>query len=246
MAVHFQALAVVADVFGTPVTIHPTLVWDETGATLVDAGFPGMFAELRRVIEAAGVPFRHVRRVIVTHQDWDHTGTLPDILRAGSDMIDVCAHGKEKPYIEGALPDYKLTPDKIAVRIAALPPEKQALAAETFAARPAVPVTRVLEDGELLPIHGGLEVIHAPGHTPGNLCLYLRVHRLLIAGDQLRVVDGRLVGPAPEHTPDMATAMASLKKLAARDIAAVVCYHGGPYYGDVTARIAALAGIGCR
>ncbi len=244
--VRSQALAVVADVFGTPVTIYPTLIWDDAGATLVDAGYPGLFAALSRAVESAGVPFRRIRRVILTHQDWDHTGTLPDILRAGGGEIAVYAHSREKPYIEGALPDYKLTPEKIAARLSALPPAMRAKAAAVFAGRRGAPVSRTVEDGDVLPFHGGLEVIHVPGHTPGNICLYLRPHRLLIAGDQLRVVDGELVGPAAEHTPDMPAALASLKKLAAFDIAGVICYHGGPYHGDIPASIASLAGNGCR
>lgn len=242
--VHVQALAVVADMFGSPVTLWPTLIWDDAGATLVDTGYPGQFAKLRAAVEAAGVPFGRVRRVIVTHQDWDHIGGLADVLRAGGGETDVYAHGLERPYIDGSLPDFKLTPERIAARISALPPEMRVRATEAFAARPAVPVRRLLEDGEVLPFHGGLEVIHVPGHTPGHICLYLRAHRLLIAGDQLRVLDGQLLGPNPEFTPDMAAALASLKKLTAYDIAAVICYHGGLYGGDAAARIAALANTG--
>ncbi len=239
-----RSLAVDADIFGSPITIHPVLISDEAdGATLVDAGYPGLFPRLRQAIERAGVPLHQLRRVILTHQDWDHTGTLPDLLAAGPGIL-VCAHRLEKPYIEGTLPDYKLTPEKIAARIAALPPEMRPGAAATFAALPNAPVGRTLEDGELLPWHGGLEIIHVPGHTPGNICLYLKSHRLLIAGDQLRVVDGALAGPAPEHTPDMPAALASLQKLAAYDIDTVLCYHGGPYGPDANSRIAALSG--CR
>lgn len=245
--VDIKALAVDADVFGNTITIHPVLIRDgANGATLVDTGYPGLFPRLRQAIEHAGVPFRQLRRVILTHQDWDHTGTLPDLLAAGHDIL-ICAHRLDKPYIEGTLPNYKLTPEKIAARIAALPPEMRPRAAATFAALPAAPVRRTLEDGELLPWHGGIEVIHAPGHTPGNICLYLASRRLLIAGDQLRVVDGALVGPAAEFTPDMPSALASLKKLATYDITTVLCYHGGPYGPDAGARIAALAAVsGCR
>ncbi|MDR7867656.1 MAG: MBL fold metallo-hydrolase [Sporomusaceae bacterium] len=242
--VDIQALAIDADVFGSTSTIHPVLIRDDTdGATLVDTGYPGLFPRLRQAIERAGVPFPQLRRVILTHQDWDHTGALPDLLAAGPGIL-VCAHRLEKPYIEGALPDYKLTPEKIAARIAALPPDMRPSAAATFAALPHAPVGRALEDSELLPWHGGLEVVHAPGHTPGNICLYIKSRRLLIAGDQLRVIDGALVGPAPEHTPDMPAALASLKKLAAYDIDTVLCYHGGAYGPDAHSRIAAL--IGCR
>jgi glyoxylase-like metal-dependent hydrolase (beta-lactamase superfamily II) len=245
-AVAIHDLALAADMFGNPFVIHPVLLWDEaSGATLVDAGYPGILPLLSAAIERAGVPLASLRRVILTHQDWDHTGTLPDLL-AAVPGVTVCAHALDKPYIEGAKPDYKLTPDKIAARIAALPPDKQSQAAAVFAALPHAPVARTLEDGEILPIHGGLEIIHVPGHTPGSICLYLKDKRLLIAGDQLRVVDGALVGPAPEHTPDMPAALASLRKLVARDIDTVICYHGGSYGPGAGERISTLSSsTGC-
>ena len=35
-----------------------------------------------------------------------------------------------------------------------------------------------LHDGEVLPVLGGLQVIHTPGHTPGTVCLYAPRHRI--------------------------------------------------------------------
>jgi len=84
-----------------------------------------------------------------------------------------------------------------------------------------------------------------PGHTPGHVCLYIKSHRLLIAGDQLRVEDGFLVGPAEMYTPDMPTALKSLTKLADFDIDSVICYHGGLYGPNASSRIAELANSGC-
>jgi glyoxylase-like metal-dependent hydrolase (beta-lactamase superfamily II) len=63
----------------------------------------------------------------------------------------------------------------------------------------------------------------------------------LITGDALNVSDGLLAGPNPAYTPDVATALASLKKLAAYDIETVICYHGGVYRGDANRRIAVLS-----
>jgi glyoxylase-like metal-dependent hydrolase (beta-lactamase superfamily II) len=112
MTVRIEPLAVDAEMFGTVSRIYPVLIWDEAGATLVDACYPGMFAPLRRAVEQAGVPFGRMRRVILTHQDWDHTGTLPDILAAGG-AVEICAHRLEKPFIERTVPDHKLTPAKL-------------------------------------------------------------------------------------------------------------------------------------
>lgn len=239
--VHFSALALDVDVFGAASRIYPVLVWDEDGATLVDAGYPGIFAQLRAAVEREIRSFGRVRRVVLTHQDWDHTGAVPDIIRALKGQVQILAHTAEKPYLEGTIPHYKLTPQRIATRIQSLPAPMREKAAEVFANLPRFQVSHALKDGEVLPVHGGVEVIHVPGHTPGNVCLYVRSRRLLIAGDQLRVVDGELVGPAAEHTPDMAAARESLKKLLRYDIESVVCYHGGVYAANAMARVTELA-----
>jgi len=47
-------------------------------------------------------------------------------------------------------------------------------------------IDRKLHDGDLVGLGDRqFEVIHAPGHTPGNVCLYERGDRILIVGDTL-------------------------------------------------------------
>jgi glyoxylase-like metal-dependent hydrolase (beta-lactamase superfamily II) len=65
--------------------------------------------------------------------------------------------------------------------------------------------------------------------------------KVLIAGDALNIEEGRLIGPRPQFTADMDSALRSLKKLARYDIESVICYHGGLYSGDANQRIAGLA-----
>jgi len=137
----------------------------------------------------------------------------------------------------------KISPERMAQfseHLSYLPEERREAVLETFENARAR-VDRTLRDGEKLPYCGGMIVIHTPGHTPGHISLYLEQSKVLVAGDALNVSDGRLVGPNPQLTPDIDQATGSLKKLARYDIETVVCYHGGPYTGDVNARIAELA-----
>lgn len=237
--IHYLRLDI--DMFGTTVNINPVLIADEQEATLIDAGFPGYFSQLREAVEKTGVPFDRLRRIIVTHYDWDHIGALSDIQKLRGEDVLVYAHSQEKPYIEGTQANIKMTPERIAARLATIPDRFRSQAAAVFAKLPTGRVDRTVTDSETLPFHGGIRVIHTPGHTPGHICLFLPSHRLLVAGDELRVENGELVGPADIHTPDMPLALASLKKLSGLDIEYVACYHGGVYGPSAADSIAKLA-----
>ncbi len=99
----------------------------------------------------------------------------------------------------------------------------------------------ILDDGEYLPYGGGIQIIHTPGHTPGHISLYVPAQKLLLAADELLVVEGELVGPAESATPDMPLALKSLEKLTILDIEKVICYHGGYYDQNVQARLQTLS-----
>ena len=45
------------------------------------------------------------------------------------------------------------------------------------------PVHKALGDGQLLPILGGLRVLHTPGHTPGSASFMLEREGALFTGD---------------------------------------------------------------
>ncbi|WP_165865833.1 MBL fold metallo-hydrolase [Lucifera butyrica] len=224
-----------------PMSIYPVLIWDDKEATLIDTGFPGQFEQLRQSIEEAGASWEKIKHIIITHQDWDHIGTIPDILTARDGKVTIYAHIQEKPYLEGKIPYIKMTPERIASRLASLPATIRPQAAALFAKIPTFQVNRTLQDRETIPLHGGLEIIHTPGHTPGHICILVKSLSLLIAGDQLRIEKGTLVGPAPEFTPDMPAALQSMKKLADHPIDQVICYHGGWFGPNASCRIKEIA-----
>ncbi|HWR56609.1 MAG: MBL fold metallo-hydrolase [Bacillota bacterium] len=239
-ALHVKMLTLARNPFGALVAIHPVLLWDDNGATLVDVGYPGQLAELTAAVEQAGIAFNHIRRVIFTHQDWDHVGNIAAVQDVLGDALKIYTHTDERKYIEGAAPYIKMTPERIQARLQSLPEEIRAKAAGLFASIPTVQVHGTFGDGEPLSFHADVRVIHTPGHTPGHMCLYVKKHRLLIAGDQLRLQNGVLVGPASEHTADLRTARQSLDKLQHYDIDYVICYHGGLYGPQAAQRIAEL------
>lgn len=81
-----------------------------------------------------------------------------------------------------------------------------------------VPVTRMVEDGEV--IHGAL-ALHTPGHADGHLCF--EVGGATIAGDMVAGIGTILVDPSEG---DMALYLASLERLLERPAGALLPAHG--------------------
>jgi len=206
--------------------IYPTLAWDEHSLVLIDAGFPGQTEALISAIAAEGFRAEDITHIILTHQDIDHVGCLPDLLRLAP-AARVIAHLEEAPYIDGSK-----TPIKLAMLLEnydRLPEQMKQFCDQLqagFANRRAA-IQQTVMDGEVLPMAGGIEVVHPPGHTPGHIALFLRQGRVMIAGDAANLADGQLTGPNPQHTYDMAQGLQSFEKLKAYDSQGAVAYHGG-------------------
>lgn len=222
---------------GNRASIHPVLLWGADGATLIDTGFPGTEAALEEALQRHGQSLSTLTRVIVTHQDIDHIGNLPAVAKSGAEVL---AHPDDIPYIEGDLRPIKMNPERLRMMAQSMPPERRAQVEALAENPPRAKVNTAITDGTELPIHGGIRVIHTPGHTPGHVCLYFPAERVLLAADALRVVDGELVGPAPQNTLDMEAAMASLRKLPL-DADYILCYHGGLYGPGAGERLRAVA-----
>ncbi|SCM94667.1 Uncharacterized protein BWINRASL_02278 [Bacillus mycoides] len=186
--------------------IHPILLWDDEMAVLIDTGFPGQFRDIQGEMERIGVSFEKLKVVILTHQDIDHIGSLPELLENSVSDIKVYAHELDKPYIEGDLP---LLKDGNVEN----PPKGK--------------VSTAVIDGQELPYCGGILILHTPGHTPGHISLYLKQSKTLVAGDSMYSVNGKLGGVHAPTTLNVKEAQQSLEKYLNLDIESVVCYHGG-------------------
>ncbi|WP_336990727.1 MBL fold metallo-hydrolase [Bacillus toyonensis] len=196
--------------------IHPILLWDDEMAVLIDTGFPGQIEDIQVEMERVGVSFDKLKAVILTHQDIDHTGSLPKLLQNCGSNIKVYAHELDKPYIEGDLPLLK---------------------GGNVENPPKGKVSDTVIDGQELPYCGGILILHTPGHTPGHISLYLKQSKTLIAGDSMYSANGMLGGIHAPTTLDVQEAQQSLKKYLNLDIESVVCYHWGLSKGNINVQI---------
>jgi glyoxylase-like metal-dependent hydrolase (beta-lactamase superfamily II) len=205
------------------------LVVEDDGLTLIDSGLPGSAPKVLAYVRRLGRVAGDLRRVLLTHQHFDHIGGAAELAAASG--AEVWAHPLDIPAIAGR-----------ARRDRPRGPLGMAIALMFFPRLRAVAVTRQAYDGETLPVlaaEGGLRVMETPGHTLGHLVFYLPSRRLLFAGDALMHFRGRLT-PAPAFlNRDTALARRSFAALTALDIAACLPGHGAPLLDGAGERIAA-------
>jgi glyoxylase-like metal-dependent hydrolase (beta-lactamase superfamily II) len=196
---------------------------EEPGVTLVDAGFAGSRGRIGRWLERHGRAPSDVRRIICTHGHPDHAGGVAEL---ETPDVEVCMHPADFARLQLGIRD--------ALRI---PSRGNLLASIT---RPPSRV-RPIEDGDVLPVLGGLRVVHTPGHTPGSICLYASRDRILFTGDVLQRRRGRVVFASPLYSDDHAAARASVRRLAALDVATIVFSHYAPLAEGANETLATLA-----
>ena len=203
----------------------------EKGATLVDTGVPGQAELILEKLAAEGISRSDLKRILITHQDIDHIGSMKALKEATG--AEVLALDVEIPYIEGTLPSPKMpSPERLEQN----PGFKAMLDALE---RSQVDVA--LKDGEVLDLAGGVTVIATPGHTLGHISLYLNRTQTLITGDALTSSGGTLGGPMEMATPDMTAAKASIGRLTELDVKQIVAYHGGLVDQDANGQLRRVA-----
>ena len=228
IAENVELLSIPVDRPGVEMVLHMTLTWDDNHLVLIDAGVPGQAQAIAQAIADAGFDEKKLTHIIITHQDMDHIGSIPDLQQIAPG-VKLLAHCEEAPYMDGR---------KMPVRMASaveryndLPPEAKEQIEEGMrdygSRKYRLKIDQELTDKEVLPICGGIEAVHTPGHMPGHIALFLHPSRIMVCGDAANITNDAISGPNPVHTPDMETGMQSLEKIKGYPMAGLIAYHGG-------------------
>jgi glyoxylase-like metal-dependent hydrolase (beta-lactamase superfamily II) len=87
----------------------------------------------------------------------------------------------------------------------------------------------ILKHGDLIALCGGIEVIHVPGHSDGNLSLFLNKYKAIIAGDTVfgdRDVYRHIYPPPAKYCTDVELATKNLEILLDYDFDKLLMTHG--------------------
>jgi glyoxylase-like metal-dependent hydrolase (beta-lactamase superfamily II) len=216
------------EVSGILSTIHPVIVSDDQEMVLFDCGHNGAIDQLNDKAFSAGFDLNRLSKVIITHHDHDHMGSLADLKRQYP-WVKVYASDVEAEFIRGHVKSIRL---QQAEEQCELLPEDQKEHAQKridmLRKIEPVEVDGILEDGDVIDVCGGIEVVATPGHLPGHISLYLHDFKTMIAGDALIVADGKLYRANPRFTLDKDEAYTSARRFINYAIDTLICYHGGP------------------
>ncbi|GAB6086745.1 MBL fold metallo-hydrolase [Alkaliphilus crotonatoxidans] len=222
-------------------TIYPVILEDEKEMILVDCGYPNFLNLIEREAVNKGIDIKRLTKIIITHHDFDHMGSLAAFKRKYPD-IKVLASFDDEKYISGVMKSLRLQQAEIIYH--SLSQKEKEHAKDFHSMLQSVEPCNVdicLKDKDFLDCCGGVEIISTPGHMPGHISIYVRDSKTLIAGDAVVIDKGVLAVPFPEYTIDIKEAKRTIKKLINYEIEKIICYHGGTYTKDIKKSLAMLS-----
>jgi glyoxylase-like metal-dependent hydrolase (beta-lactamase superfamily II) len=207
--------------------VNAYLVPDADGLTLIDTTLPGGEKAILRAARDLGAP---IKRIVLTHAHLDHVGALDALVGEPGD-IDVLISARDARLLAGDATTDPGEPGKIRGSV----PKK-------VRTRP----SRTIAPGERI---GALEVIDAPGHTPGHLAFLDTRDRTLYCGDAYWTLGGVSTSARPGlpfmlpafATWHRLTALQSARALRALDPARLAPGHGKVLESPAAAMDAAIA-----
>jgi glyoxylase-like metal-dependent hydrolase (beta-lactamase superfamily II) len=149
--------------------VNAYLVPEDDGFTLIDTMIKGSGKKLRAAAEAAGRP---ITRIALTHAHGDHVGGVDELVQA-IPGVEVLISARDARFLNKD--DMSLDPDEPQGTLRGGYPG--------IATRP----TATFQPGDSV---GSLQVVAAPGHTPGHVAFFDPRDGTLYAGDAYTTFGG--------------------------------------------------------
>lgn len=188
---------------------------DENGLALIDAGMPNEQKLVLAEIDRLGFRPEQLTRILITHADIDHAGSLAALHEATGATIyagELAALSLQR----GKSPEH-------------LPSLIQWFSTALIGYKPVdLSHLTIIQDGDVLPVLGGLQALATPGHTMGHFSFFCPANGVLFAGDALHTRGSRLQRSQKLITADETAANASAIRLLELTPAVFACGHGLP------------------
>lgn len=210
--------------------INAFLVDDgDAGLTLIDSGYPKDAEAIIEGIRSIGRDPGDLTNILITHAHPDHLGSAKE-LSGGSTPISL--HPADGDIARAGVYQLSMQPGPGLLNGVMFRLVMRKKPSEFPAFEPDID----LNDGDVIDVAGGIEVIHTPGHTAGHVALlWKRDSGLLFVGDAA----GNLAGLSYMiGYDDVPQGKASLAKLSGFGFEAAVFGHGKPILSGASSKFA--------
>ncbi|MCB9079319.1 MAG: MBL fold metallo-hydrolase [Anaerolineaceae bacterium] len=172
------AKLIVNGLYAIPIgPVNTFLLVSTDGCTLIDTGFPGSANTILQAVREVGKSARDIRHIILTHAHPDHIGSAAVLKKATGAATYI--HPLDAPIAMGNTGFRPMKPAPGLINGLLF-----RMIMRSTPSVEGVPIDHQVQDGEVLPIAGGLTAIHAPGHCAGQLAfLWARQGGVLLAAD---------------------------------------------------------------
>ena len=181
---------------------------------LTDTGFARRAKPIVRAFQMANVPLASVGKLLLTHHHIDHMGGAAYL--GAITKAPISCHRDDVPFVDGRV----RPPMPLLMRL--------------FMRTHPAPVAVTLNDGDRI---GPLLVVHAPGHTPGEVVFYHATRKILFSGDAVVERKGQLTIPAARFASSLDQAVRSLSRIRELDSEILLPGHGVPVTKAITSRL---------
>lgn len=213
------------------------LIEENGQLTLVDAGFPGHYKTYKEGLKSLGKTNKDLEAIVLTHAHADHIGFAERLRKETGVAVYVHKEDAKMATKPLQLPWFGLAIN--AWRPYTLINVLGAGIVNGIFTLPHLTQVQTVENGQVLDIPGRPRILHTPGHTDGEISLFLEERNILIAGDTIvtrNLLSGSLSGPqiaSPILTADYKQNMRSLDLLRELGHVTMLSGHGIPWKGNM-------------
>ncbi|MCG9736527.1 MBL fold metallo-hydrolase, partial [Pseudoalteromonas shioyasakiensis] len=195
--------------------VHSYIIEDKKdGLIVIDTGFPNAERSTNILVDAirlAGYDPKDVKHILITHGHPDHIGNVHALQQFSGAAIWM--NTKDASYLKDASNGYPAVYKKDGSLYTGMPPSYSAQVQHEF------------NEGDTLPLAGGIKVIATPGHSLGHVSFLLKRHSgIIFMGDALTNVNGQF--DLPPNFVDVAKEVQSIDNLLAENFDKIAFGHG--------------------
>ncbi|WP_109699069.1 MBL fold metallo-hydrolase [Chitinophaga deserti] len=192
---------------------------DDEKLTLIDTGEPDSTGLILELLQSIGRGPDDLKNILLTHSHPDHSGSAADLKAITG--AKVYMHAAEKKWVEAGFvpkpeqPYFTGMVNRLIYRMFI----RNAPGSITPCR-----IDHLVEDGDWLPVGGGIQAVHVPGHSEGQLAFFFPgAKNVLFAADTCDNLFGLGYSTFYEDFP---TGERSLEKLATFDFDVACFGHG--------------------